>query len=361
MDYKSRLSISYYREVAVIHANHHVSLVQHIENHKFFIKKVLDVYNIDIFRQLKDHPVAGIPKIYEIYEEDSRLTVIEEFIQGETLDEILETQGELSNETVYHYIIQLCDILSQLHQLAPSIIHRDIKPSNVMVTPFGHVVLLDLNAAKFMDSSKSADTVLLGTKGYAAPEQYGFGSSSVQTDVYGLGVLLNILLTGQLPKDQLADGPFARIITKSTNLRPEDRYSSMEAFKKALLKLRFKQPKDPSDPVLYKGSCLPPGFRTKNVFHMLIATFGYAMILYFGATLTIEGASPIVVFVNRLFLSAAILMVVLFTCNYRNIHTVFPLCTSPNKTTRCIAVASFDFLILFIMIILLIIIENLLM
>ena len=361
MDYKARLSISYYREVAVINEKHHISLVQHIENHKFFIKKVLNVYNIDIYHQLQACPIQGIPQICELYEEDNHLTVIEEFIQGKTLDECLKTDETLSNETVYHYIIQLCDILSQLHHLTPSIIHRDIKPSNIMITPFGHVVLLDFNAAKFMDESKSSDTVLLGTKGYAAPEQYGFGSSSVQTDIYGLGVLLNILLTGQLPKDQLASEPFALIIQECTNLRPEDRYPSINELKKALLKLKLKRIEDSTVQITYENCLLPPGFRTKNLFHMLIAILGYAMIFYFGMTLNVEDATPIVLFINRLLFTLTLLLMVLFTFNYRNVHNVFPFCTNSNRFLRNTAIASYDFLIFFIMIILMIIIENILM
>ena len=78
---------------------------------------------------------------------------------------------------------------SRAAQIAP-IIHRDIKPSNIMITEQNHVVLLDFNAAKLYTNASTNDTVLLGTKGYAAPEQYGFGSSSPQTDIYAIGVLI---------------------------------------------------------------------------------------------------------------------------------------------------------------------------
>ena len=151
MDYESRLSISFYREVATINQEHHIFLVQHLKTHKFYVKKILDVFHTEIYHQLKDHPVKGLPQIYELCEEDGKLIIIEEYISGETFDEYITNHGTLSNTMVADYILQLCDILSQLHQLSPAIIHRDIKPSNVMITTFG----------KFLDPI--ADKLLVNT------------------------------------------------------------------------------------------------------------------------------------------------------------------------------------------------------
>lgn len=88
----------------------------------------------------------------------------------------------------------LCEILEKLHSVTPPIVHRDTKPSNIIITNYEHVVLLDFNAAKYFADTDTADTILLGTKGYAAPEQYGFGSSTPQTDIYALGILLKELV-----------------------------------------------------------------------------------------------------------------------------------------------------------------------
>lgn len=358
MDYESRLSISFYHEVAVINQEHHITLVQHIETHKFFVKKILDVYNINIYRQLKNNPIKGMPRIYELYEENAQLTIIEEYISGQTLEEQMLTVGNLSELQAADYMVQLCDILSQLHHLTPSIIHRDIKPSNVMITSFGNIVLLDLNTAKYADSEKNADTVLLGTKGYAAPEQYGFGSSSIQTDIYGSGVLFNILLTGKLPGEALSKGAFAPIITKSTQLRPEDRYRSIDAMKMAILEITSeKSVKEPfkND---YLGSFLPPGYRSKNLFHMLLATFGYASIFYFGGTLTVENAAPSQLLIERIFFTAIMLFIVFFNYNYRNVHSFFPFCTNERNPVRYLAIICFDFLIFLTMMILMSIVET---
>ena len=358
MDYESRLSISFYREVATINQEHHIFLVQHLKTHKFYVKKILDVFHTEIYHQLKDHPVKGLPQIYELCEEDGKLIIIEEYISGETFDEYITNHGTLSNTMVADYILQLCDILSQLHQLSPAIIHRDIKPSNVMITTFGNVVLLDLNTAKYADSSKNKDTMLLGTQGYAAPEQYGFGSSNIQTDIYGVGVLLNMLLTGELPSNAMSAGPFSDIIKKSTQIRPVDRYQSVDELKQAILDLALVSAQNKSCKNQTLRSFLPPGYRNKNLFHMLIATFGYAMVFYIGCTLTVENATPVVLLIERSFFILIILLMIFFSGNYRNVQHVFPFCTSKNKLIRLLAIIVYDFLIFLTLMTLMSIVET---
>ncbi len=358
MDYESRLSISYYREVAIINQEHHIFLVQHLENHKFYVKKILDIYNADIYHQLKEHPIKGIPQIYEIFEENAKLIIIEEYISGETFEEYLNNHGTLSDSMTADYIIQLCDILSQLHHLSPAIIHRDIKPSNVMITPFGDIVLLDLNTAKYVDSSKNTDTMLLGTKGYAAPEQYGFGSSNIQTDIYGIGVLINILLTGELPNITISNDPFSAIINKSTQLRPDDRYQSIAALKQAVLELNLITHQSAPCKKQSYVSWLPPGYRNRNPFHMLIATFGYSAILYLGCTLTVKNVTPTTLLVERIFFTLIFLFIVFFSCNYRNVHSAFPFCTNKYKPFRFLAIIVFDFIIFLTMMLLMALVET---
>lgn len=358
MDYESRLSISYYREVATINQGHHIYLVQHLETHKFYVKKILDVFHAEIYHQLKAHPIKGIPQIYELYEENGKLTIIEEYIAGETFEEHMNTHGTLSPVMAADYIIQLCDILSQLHHMSPAVIHRDIKPSNIMITPFGNLILLDLNTAKYVDSSKNADTVLLGTQGYAAPEQYGFGSSNIQTDIYGVGVLLNMFLTGQLPNNYIGEGPFTDIIKKSTELRPNDRYQSINDLKEAILKLNFTvSQKVPRQHQTFR-SFLPPGYRSKNVFHMLLATLGYSMLFYFGLTLTIKNVTLTVLYIERIFFTGILLLIILFSGNYLDVQRVFPFCKSRYRLVRTLAIVVYDFLIFLTMMMLMSITET---
>ena len=104
MDYSHRLSISYYKTIATINDSHKIYLVQHQENKKFFVKKILDVYSIDVYRYLKDYPVKGIPRIIDYCEEDNTLILIEEFISGTTLREKIETQA-LTKDLIGKYMI----------------------------------------------------------------------------------------------------------------------------------------------------------------------------------------------------------------------------------------------------------------
>ena len=192
---EGRLRMSYYRTISVIHSEHNVYLVRHITNGKIFVRKDMHVYNRSIYESLADTPVPGIPRIYDLYEENGMLTVIEEYIPGDTLDELLAQNKKFCIDDVIRIGLRLCEILSTLHSFNPPIIHRDIKPSNIILATDWRISLLDLNASKYMNPNASEDTRLLGTKGFAAPEQYGFGSSDMRTDIYALGMLLSTLCT----------------------------------------------------------------------------------------------------------------------------------------------------------------------
>ena len=109
MDLEQRLSISYYKVVATINEPHKIYLVQHQDTGKFFVKKVLDVYSIDVYKYLKGNPIVGIPQVIDYFEDNGTLTVIEAFAPGTTLKEIIES-GKLSTEQIGHYMINLCDI-----------------------------------------------------------------------------------------------------------------------------------------------------------------------------------------------------------------------------------------------------------
>ena len=140
----------------------------------------------------------------------------------------------MSDKVVADYAIQLCDILKKLHDINPPIIHRDIKPSNVILKNDGSLVLIDFNAAKKADQTKSRDTYLIGTPGYSAPEQYGFGSSYIPTDIYAMGNLMLALLTGDTDPAKLGKSWLRKVIFKCLNMDPKNRYQSADKLKKAI-------------------------------------------------------------------------------------------------------------------------------
>lgn len=293
MTLEQEYTLSFYREVTELNHTHHVSLVQHTETRQLFVKKVLTYYHPDVLSRLRSHPVPGVPKIHELIEDGETLIVIEDYIHGETVAQLLERRGTLSEEESISIIRQLCGILRPLHAASPPIVHRDIKPSNLILSQDGTLYLIDFNAAKTSQQSASRDTDLIGTHGYAAPEQYGFAPSGPATDIYAIGVLFNVLLTGTFPHVRTASGIPGLIIKTCTAIDPARRYSSVSRLAAALPNSAWHgvQNKE-SKP---SSGWLPPGFRTKVWWKMLLAGGYYALALLLSAVqeVTNEQGEPI--------------------------------------------------------------------
>ena len=128
--------------------------------------------------------------------------------------------------------MQLCDALDVIHKAG--IIHRDIKPENVIITKNDNAVLIDFSIARKISAKSNSDTDNLGTIGYAAPEQYGISQSGIETDIYSLGVLLNIMLVGKHPAVSLPKGAVKRIIKKATSTQIAERYKNVKKIKREL-------------------------------------------------------------------------------------------------------------------------------
>ncbi len=207
-----------------------------METGKIRVKKTLNHYNKDIFSKIMNKNIYGIPEIFFVGEEEEQLVIIEEYISGRNLEQVIREKGPLEEKEVSNYICQLCDIVENLHNFSPKIIHRDIKPDNIILTPEGIIKLIDYDAAKEYVQGKKEDTILMGTKEFAAPEQYGFMQSDERTDIYGIGVTLNYLLTGTVTKEKIYKGSLGKTISKATSLEPSMRYESVKSLKKALKK-----------------------------------------------------------------------------------------------------------------------------
>lgn len=147
-----------------------------------------------------DHP--AIPRIVDIVENSEAIYVVMDYVEGESLDKVLDKFGPQPQDVVLDWAKQLADALNYLHSQNPPIIYRDMKPANVMLKPEGTVKLIDFGTAREYKGTNIADTVVLGTPGYAAPEQYGKRETDGRTDIYCLGMTLHYLLTGQNPCDQ---------------------------------------------------------------------------------------------------------------------------------------------------------------
>lgn len=218
-------------------------------NRQWAVKEILknDVHHlhankreIEMMKKLK-HP--HLPGIVDVIENQDSLLIVMDYIEGRSLQDILSEYGAQTQKDVLKWAKQLCDVLSYLHTRKPAVIYRDMKPANVMLKPDGNIMLIDFGAAREYKYQNSKDTISLGTRGYAAPEQYERkGQSDARTDIYCLGVMLFQLLTGESPhvlcpicqiNPSLSSGLEA-VLVKCTQVKKENRYQSCQELMHAL-------------------------------------------------------------------------------------------------------------------------------
>lgn len=183
------------------------------------------------YEVLKDIQHPNIPEVYDVYNLEDGQIVLEEYIEGLSVAEVLES-GLYTYRGARKVLYGLCCGVSYLHRMG--FVHRDLKPENVMIDQSGQIKLIDFNASRKFDPGKSMDTQTLGTIGYASPEQLGIGQCDARTDIYAIGVLLNVMLTGQHPSKQLAKGKTGKVILKCTQIDPNSRIQTVEKLMQAL-------------------------------------------------------------------------------------------------------------------------------
>lgn len=219
-----------------------IERVAHDKNNQVVVQSLL--VEAGMMKKL-DHP--ALPRIVDIIDNGKTVFVVMDYIEGQSLDQILEQNGAQPQELVIDWAKQLCDVLRYLHSQNPPIIYRDMKPANVMLKPEGNLKVIDFGIAREYKVNNIKDTVNLGTRGYAAPEQFGgSGQTDARTDIYCLGATLYHLVTGQNPGEPpyeirpirewnpgLSSGLEA-IIIKCTQANPKDRYQSCEELMYAL-------------------------------------------------------------------------------------------------------------------------------
>lgn len=201
------------------------------KNEEIIINSLLTEANL--MKRL-DNP--ALPRIVDIIDNGITIYVIMDYIEGESLDKIMKISGPQPEELVIGWAKQLCDALSYLHSQKPPIIYRDMKPSNVMLKPEGNIKIIDFGIAREYKEQNLSDTTVLGTKGYAPPEQYS-GQTDPRSDIYALGMTMHHLLTGVDPRNgeayipvrqwnpELSEGIEA-IIDKCVQPAPENRYQN---------------------------------------------------------------------------------------------------------------------------------------
>src|SRR5258708_5990117 len=192
-----------------------------------------------------NHP--NLPAFKDFFTEGERHFLVMEYIDGSTLEDLLERNNvPFSDPGVLGWARQLCDVLEYLHSQEPPVIFRDMKPGNIMLTRSGRIKLIDFGIARLFRHSGSQDTQLLGTPGFAPPEQYGSAQTDERSDIYSLAMTLFQLLTRSISENGFGlqnvhanfsniSSPVARALEKATSLRPEERFESIVVFRRALL------------------------------------------------------------------------------------------------------------------------------
>ncbi len=267
---KSKLLLWQFREIGQINKNTVVVYNDYLQRQ--MILKILPRQNLPVLKDIMKIKHPNLMEIYDVMDDGINCNCLCEFVFGNNLDKIVYNKMGVDPKIAEKWMVQLCNGVETLHQ--KNIIHRDITPNNVMIDYEGNIKLIDFNISRERKQSASRDTTVMGTAGYASPEQFGFTQTSFGADIYAMGVLLNFMLTGKMPNEKLCSGKYASIVKKATQIKEEDRYSNVYQMELALQgngneKLSF------ADKFLLNL----PGFRSNKTSHKVIAIIGY--VLYF--------------------------------------------------------------------------------
>lgn len=198
-----------------------------------YVVKRLPLSAAPVLQKLSGLSSPHLARIFYVAEnpEEGFAEAVCEYVGGDALTEYLRRAGGKLPETRAVSVVRdVLEGLSLLHGVG--IVHRDVNPNNIVMTPSGNAMIIDYGIVRSFETEKSADTVILGTPGYAAPEQFGFTQSDRRTDLYAVGVLFNLLLTGSLPNVRLTGGRYRPVVKKCIAIDPENRYPSAEAMLK---------------------------------------------------------------------------------------------------------------------------------
>lgn len=232
----------------------------------FYILKRINLDDVPLIKKLESINNPNVVKFYGTYATENGFYAVEEYINGVTLSDYVERNGALNDGDAVNVALGICNGLKAVHRLG--IVHRDINPNNIMLDSYGTVKIIDFGISRTYKAATGSDTHILGTYGYAAPEQYGFTQTSSRADIYSLGVLINYIKTLCLPNERLADEPFGEIVKKCIQIDEKNRFSSVEDIAKALMGKRA------------VANSIIPGFRKGIFWHKAVASVYYFLFLF---------------------------------------------------------------------------------
>ena len=188
----------------------------------------------------------NLPKVIDYFFEGERYYLVMDYVDGKNLKDYRESNHVMDKDQIIKIISQICNVLEYLHSQKPPIIFRDLKPSNIMITGDSTIKLIDFGIARIFKESQKVDTVIVGTPGFAPPEQYGKRQTDERSDIYSLGATLYYLFTGEVPDLPDQKGrkevehhiniplSFKTVILKCLDPEPSERYAHVSDFRKAL-------------------------------------------------------------------------------------------------------------------------------
>ena len=262
-----------------------MAIVRNIYSGQYMIKRFSDPSSIELMRRLCGIRHKNLMRIYDAEIIGGLCVTLCEYVYGITLANAVTQRGVYSEREAVSVVASVCNGLKILHQ--NNIVHRDINPNNVMIDSSGCVKIIDYDISRTVKAHQNRDTEVMGTPGYTAPEQFGFQQTNEKADIYSCGVLLNFLLTGKLPNEQLYQGKLTSVITRCIELDPNNRYVNIDHLRAVLVNdRRYIKLMGRNEIETMRFRPLP-GYRSKRFFPKLITTI--AIILYLFGLITFVG------------------------------------------------------------------------
>lgn len=237
---------------------------------KVYILKKIHPDETELYKKIMALHCGYVIKIFELTVIDGSFYAVCEYVSGDTLEQLFASRGAFSDEETKRIALAVCDGLEALHSVG--IIHRDITPKNVMLTGDGEVRIIDFGISRIKKENAVSDTELLGTNGFAAPEQYGFGQSTEKADIYAVGVLINYMKTGLLPSEKTVKGTFGAIVAKCTRMDADERYPDILRLRSALNE----------DSRLKRMIRFIPGFGKGILYREILSVTYYLLLIFLG-------------------------------------------------------------------------------
>lgn len=343
--------LSQYQDLGELDDKENIRLKRHRIYGHICVEKHMPLEVAGIYEFVKENPAPYFPVIYECIKTSNETIIIEEYIDGRNIEEMLQ-EKLFDEEKAVEIILEICQALSILHHAKPQIVYKDLTAENVMISNSGCVKIIDFDISREAKRGQSRDTQLLGTREYAAPEQYGYRQTDNRSDIFSAGVLLNYMVLKKFPYQKTLKGRLSSVIERCMKLDPKDRYQSVEELEDHLRELYPQYD--------YKGEyqetlakrLIPPGFRSRTPWKMVVAVFGYLIITYFCFTMEVTRENKVLsglpMIAEQIILWTSQMVFIAIVGDYQGCKRYFPILKQKNRVIQLIVYVILEFILVFI-------------